>query len=122
MSLTDARAQLLAACETAGIDTYYGWGAFSTPCCRIFAGEPWVALSGMAGGRRTQRWEVWAVAGRVDGGGTFEDVEGLVQSINDAVNGTPQFAYVEWHRPAITTMGGVQYYACRGVVETLMEV
>jgi hypothetical protein len=122
MSLTDARSQLLAALEAAEVPAYYGWGPFSTPCARIFPGEPWVAISGLAGGRRTQRWEVWAVAGRVDGGATFDELEALVSSINTTLETVPQFAWAEWRRPAITTMGGTQYYACRGSLETLMEV
>lgn len=123
MSLNSARTELLAALTAANIDTYYGWGAFSVPCCRIFPGEPWVALGGgLAGGKRTQRWEVWAVAGRVDAAASFDDLEALVQSINAAVDGLPKWTYVEWRRPAITDMGGARYIACRGVIETQLEV
>lgn len=122
MSLNDARQSLLARLIAADIDSYYGWGAFSAPCARIFPGEPWVARSGLAGGRRTQTWEVWAVAGLVDSSATFDDVEALVQSINDAINGMPDWGHVEWHRPAYVDMGGARYLACRGVIETLKEV
>lgn len=122
MSLNDARSKLMAALTAANIDTYYGWGQFSAPCARIFPGEPWVALSGLAGGRRTQRWEVWAVAGLVDSQATFDEMESLVQSINDAVEGQPEWARLEWRRPTITEMSGGRYIACRGVIETLMEV
>ena len=121
MSLTEARQSLLDKLNAAEIDTYYGWGAFSAPCARIFPGEPWVGISGLAGGRRTQRWEVWAVAGRVDANATFDELETLVQSINAAVNGIPDFGYVEWHRPASVEMGGARYFAARGVIETLKE-
>lgn len=122
MSLNGARAQLLAALTGAGIDTFYGWGVFSAPCVRVFPGEPWVGVSGLAGGKRAQQWELWAVAGRVDANATFDELEELVQKANDAVNGMPHWSHVEWHRPAITAMSGVQYIACRGVIETLMEV
>lgn len=122
MSLTDARQSLLDRLTAAEIDTYYGWGAFSAPCARIFPGEPWVATSGLAGGRRTQRWEVWAVAGRTDSNATFDDLEALVQSINDAINQMPDFSHVEWHRPASVEMGGARYLASRGVIEALKEV
>lgn len=122
MSLNDARTLLLAGLTAAGIDTFYGWGAFSAPCARVFPGEPWVALSGLAGGRRTQRWEVWAVAGRADSAATFDEMEDLVQRINDAVEQMARFGQLEWRRPAITDMGGTRYLACRGIVETLTEV
>lgn len=122
MSLNGARAQLMAALTAAEIDTYYGWGVFSAPCARIFPGEPWVALSGLAGGRRTQRWEVWAVAGKVDSGATFEEMEALVTSINTAIDGLQGWGHPEWRRPAITDMGGARYIASRGIIETLMEV
>lgn len=121
MSLSEARNGLLVALNAAGIDTYYGWGVFSAPCARIFPGEPWVALSGMAGGRRLQRWEIWAVAGNADSGATYDDLEGLVQEINDAVNQMPGFGTVEWHRPASVDMGGTRYLASRGVIEALKE-
>lgn len=122
MSLETARQALFAALTAADIDTYYGWGTFSAPCARIFPAEPWVTLSGLAGGKRTQRWEVWAIAGRTDAGAAYEDLESLVQSINNAIVGLKGFAYPEWRRPALTDMGGARYIASRGIIETLMEV
>lgn len=122
MSLTTTRAALLARLTDAGIDAYYGWGPFSAPCARIIPAEPWVASSGLAGGRRTQRWEVWAVAGKVDSGATFDELEELVIKINDAINGMPDWSHVEWHRPTSTEMGGARYLASRGQIEALKEV
>jgi len=122
MSLTTARQRLLDALTAAGIDTYYGWGAFSVPCVRVFPSQPWVAISGLAGGRRTQRWEVWVIAGRTDSSATFDELEALVISTNAAINQLPEFGHVEWNRPSITDMGGTRYLASRGVIETLMEV
>lgn len=122
MSLTTARQDLVTALTAADIDTYYGWGAFSAPCARVFPGEPWVETSGMAGGRRTQRWEVWAVAGRVDSSATFDELEALVMAINAAINGLATFSHVEWHRPSIADMAGAKYLTCRGVIESLQEV
>ena len=123
MSLNSARGELLAALEVASIDTYYGWGAFAAPCARIFPGEPWVSIEGgRMGGKRLQRWEVWAIAGAVDSHATFDDLEALVQSINDAMNPLAAWAYLEWRRPTITDMGGAKFLACRGVIETNMEV
>lgn len=122
MSLSDAREQLLAALDTAGIRAYYGMGIFQSPCARIFPAEPWVEASGMAGGRRTQHWEVWAVAGKTDAVASFTELEDLVQRINDALVGLNGWSHPAWRRPAITDMGGTRYLACRGVVETLAEV
>lgn len=122
MSLNAARQELLDALKAAEIDTYYGWGQFNAPCARVFPGEPWVALSGLAGGRRTQRWEVWSVAGRADSNATFDALEMLTQQINDAINGMAGWGHVEWHRPAVVDMGGARYLAARGVLETLKEV
>ena len=122
MSLADARGVLFAALTAADIDTYYGWGTCSAPCARIFPAEPWLTLEGLAGGKRTQRWEVWAVAGKVDSNATFDELEALVQSINDTINQQASWGHVEWHRPAIADMSGGRYLACRGVIETLTEV
>jgi len=106
----------------ASINTFYGWGAFTTPCARIYPGEPWVGLSGQLGGRRTQNWEVWAVAGLVDSNATYDDLEALVQSINAALEPLPHWAHIEWRRPAYVGMSGQRYIACRGVMETMLEV
>jgi hypothetical protein len=123
MSLNASRTELMEALETAGIETYYGWGAFSAPCARIFPGEPWVGLSdGGLGGKRVQRWEIWAVAGAVDSSATFDDLEKLVQDINTCMEGLQVWTHMEWRRPSLTDMGGMRYIACRGVIQTMMEV
>jgi hypothetical protein len=122
MSLTSARQALLDALTAADIDTYYGWGAFSAPCARVFPAEPWVSLDGLLGGKRTQRWEIWAVAGKADSGATFDELEAMVIAINDACEPLQPFARIEWHRPTSTDMGGTRYLASRGVIETKMEV
>jgi len=118
MSLASARAQLLTAIDAAGIKVFYGSGGFTTPCARIFPAQPWVGPSAMADGKRTQRWEVWAVAGRVDSGATFDELEALVQAISNATEGLQQWSRIGWDRPINSVMGGVIYSACRGVTET----
>jgi len=122
MSLKDARTALLAGLEAAGIRAYYGWGAFSVPCARVLAGEPWVSLGGLQGGKRRQRYEVWAVMGRTDSGASFEEMEALVQSIDAALEGMAAFSHAEWHKPVRVDMGGTNYMATRGVIDTMMEV
>lgn len=122
MSLTGSRAELLAALEAASIRGFYGLGAFAAPCARIFPADPWVQLSGQAGGRRTQQWEVWAVAGKADALANFDELETLVMQINAAIEGLPNWNRPSWRRPTVTDMGGTKYFACRGIVETLAEV
>lgn len=122
MSLTDARGVLLAALEAASIRTYYGMGVFNAPCCRIFPAEPWVQRSGLANGRRTQTWEVWAVAGKADSMATFDELESMVVAIDTAIEGLPGWSTPTWRRPAVTDMGGTKYFACRGTIETIAEV
>jgi hypothetical protein len=122
MSLKDSRTLLLTTLEAAGVNAFYGIGRFTAPCARIFPADPWVDLSGLANGRRTQRWEVWVVAGKTDSLATFDELEALVKTCNDALTGLPGWAYPAWRRPAITEMGGTKYFACRGVLETTAEV
>jgi hypothetical protein len=122
VSLNAARTDLMDALTAASIDTFYGWGAFSAPCVRIFPGEPWVGTEGLLSGKRSQRWEVWAVAGRVDAGATFDDMEALVQSVHNALEPLQRWSHLEWRRPAIVDMSGARYLACRGVIETFLEV
>jgi hypothetical protein len=122
MTLKDSRQTLLDALTAAGVNAFYGMGAFTAPCARVYPAEPWVDLSGLANGRRTQRWEVWVVAGRADALATFDELEALVKTCNDALNGLQGWAYPVWRRPAVTEMGGTRYFACRGVMETTQEV
>jgi hypothetical protein len=122
MSLTDSRKVLLDALEAAEINTFYGIGRFTAPCARIYPADPWVDLSGLANGRRTQRWEVWVVAGRADSIATFDELEELLKRCNVALSGLQGWAYPVWRRPAITDMGGTRYFACRGIMETTQEV
>ncbi len=118
MSLKTAREELVTVIRAAGIKTFYGTGAFTTPCARVFPAEPWVAPSSLADGKRTQRWEVWAVAGRVDSNATYNDIEDLVQDISTALEPLRNWSRLNWSRPTNVIMGGVQYSACRGIIET----
>lgn len=122
MTLADSRQVLLSALETAGVNAFYGMGRFTAPCARIFPADPWVDLSGLANGRRTQRWEVWVVAGRTDSLATFDELEAMVKVCNDALSGLQGWAFPAWRRPAVTEMGGTRYFACRGIMETTAEV
>jgi hypothetical protein len=122
MSLTTSRETLMSALQNAGIEAFYGMGAFTAPCARIYPAEPWVDSSGLANGRRTQRWEIWAVAGRTDSLVTFDELEAMVIAIDAVCEGMAGWSSVVWRRPAITDMGGTRYIATRGVVETTQEV
>jgi len=122
MTLQDSRQTLLDALEAAGVNAYYGVGRFTAPCARIYPAEPWVDLSGLANGRRTQRWEIWVVAGKSDALANFDELEALVRTCDVAVSGLQGWSYPAWRRPAITEMGGTKYFACRGVAETTQEV
>lgn len=118
MSLAASRQKLLDVISAANIKAYYGTGNFSTPCARIYPAQPWVGPSSLGSGARTQQWEVWAVAGRVDSGATFDDLEALVQSIASATENMLGWSRIVWDRPVNVVMGGITYTACRGVTET----
>lgn len=118
MSIRSARAALLATLEAAGIAAFYGTGVFTTPCARIYPAQPWVGPSSLGDGKRTQHWEVWAVAGRVDSGATFDELEQLVQEIATATEPMQAWSRIIWDRPVNVIMGGVMYSAARGVTET----
>jgi hypothetical protein len=122
MSLQDSRQILLSALEAAGINAFYGMGAFTAPCARIYPADPWVDVSGLANGRRTQRWEIWVVSGKADSLANFDEMEALLRKCDVAVSNLQGWSHPAWRRPAIAGMGGTQYFACRGVVETTAEV
>jgi len=101
MTLKDNRAELLSVLEAAQIAAFYGMGVFSAPCARIFPGEPWVSLEGRASGRRSQIWEVWAVAGKADAVATFDELEAMVIAIDTALEPLPQWSRPTWHDPPL---------------------
>jgi hypothetical protein len=122
MSLSDSRQTLLDTLEAAGVKAFYGAGQFTAPCARIYPADPWVDISGLANGRRTQRWEIWVVAGKADALANYDELEALVQEVNTALMPLGGWSYPAWRRPSVTDMGGTRYFACRGVVETTQEV
>jgi len=122
MSLKDSRETIYNALIAADVNAFYGVGAFTAPCARIFPADPWVDLSGLANGRRTQRWEIWAVAGKADSLATYDELEALVIEINSVLSQLQGWSTPAWRRPSVTDMGGSRYFACRGTMETTQEV
>jgi len=122
MTLTDSRQTLLDTLTSAGVNAFYGMGIFTAPCARIFPADPWVDISGLANGRRTQRWEIWVVAGKADSIATFDELETLVITCNAALSTLQGWSHPVWRRPAIAIMGGTNYFACRGTMESTQEV
>lgn len=114
--LRDARLALEAALGSERV--YQPGEAFTTPCIRIHPGNPWLGPSALAQGNRTQRWEVWAVAGKGDARANYEALETLVSTITDALDVLPGWSGIVWDRPNPTDMGGTQYLAVRGTIET----
>jgi hypothetical protein len=114
--LSDARTELVAALGTHRVKQ--PGEPFATPCIRIHPGNPWLGPSALANGQRTQRWEVWAVAGRGAGKANYVALETLVSTITIALDNLPGWSGIVWDRPNPTDMGGTQYLAVRGTIET----
>jgi hypothetical protein len=126
VSLSDSRAELAGAIEAADTPAIRVFaepsGQFATPCARVHPASPWVAPSVLRAGKRTQRWEVWVVVGRVDAVASFKLMETMVGKITTALDKLPGWSLIIWDRPAPTDMGGVLYHAVRGTIETSAEV
>lgn len=120
--LSDARVELAGA--IAPVLRVYAEpaGTFATPCARVHPASPWLAPSSLAKGRRTQRWEVWVVMGKLDSKAKFKGMENAVSAITLALDGLPSWSAIVWERPAPTDMGGTLYLAVRGIIETNKEV
>jgi hypothetical protein len=123
--LTTARTELAAALESATDFRVAAepTGNFSAPCYRLHPGSPWLGPSDLAGGRRTQRWEIWVVAGKLDSKASVKQIEEMISAANaalDALHGSGNWGLVEWERPGPVDMGAT-YYACRGTIETIRE-
>ena len=120
--LSDARAELTVALAAAGARVASPGEAFTPPCVRVHPAAPWLAPSRLAAGRRTQRWEVWAVAGKADGTRNYTSLEDTVSQVTNALDLLPSWSGIEWDRPNPTDMGGTLYLAVRGIIETIREV
>lgn len=114
--LSDARTELATALGSLRVSQ--PGEPFTPPCIRIHPGNPWMGPSALAGGQRTARWEVWAVAGKLDSKSNYEALETLVSAITIALDDLQGWSAVVWDRPAPTDMGGTQYLAVRGTIET----
>jgi len=120
--LSDAREELTTALEAADIRVASPGDAFTPPCVRVHPAAPWLAPSVLASGRRTQRWEVWAVAGKVADRHNYTSLEGTVSAVTNALDLLPSWSSIVWDRPNPTDMGGTSYLAVRGQIETNKEV
>lgn len=124
--LTRARLELAQALED-GTDFRANaepMGTFAAPCYRLHGASPWLGASDLAGGRRTQRWEVWAVAGKLDAKASLAQVEAMVSAANiaiDSLHTSGNWGLIEWERPGPVDMGGTTYFAVRGTIETIRE-
>lgn len=95
---------------------------FAAPCIRLHPANPWLAPSVLAAGRRTQRWEVWAVAGKMADTHRYDELETMVSDATKALDLMAGWSSVQWERPNPTDMGGTSYLAVRGIIETNREV
>lgn len=124
--LSDARASLGSAIAAAAVPALRVYseptGTFATPCVRVHPASPWLAPSVLAAGRRTQRWEVWVVIGKMDSKAKFRAMETMVSQVTIALDKLPGWSEIVWDRPAPTDMGGTLYLAVRGIIETRLEV
>ena len=97
-------------------------GTFAAPCIRLHPAAPWLAPSVLAAGRRTQRWEVWCVLGKMDGTANYKSLEDMVSAATHALDLLAGWSAIIWERPNPTEMGGTTYLAVRGIIETNKEV
>jgi len=81
--------------------------------------DPWLAPNYLAGGQRTIRWRVWAVAGMADQEGTYQDVETLMGQIVGALDHLPGWGVVTFSAPGPTDIAGATYTAARGAIDTI---
>jgi len=95
---------------------------FAAPCIRLHPANPWLAPSALAAGRRTQRWEVWIVIGKLSDVHNYAGLETMVSDATYALDAMPGWSGVQWERPNPTNMGGTLYLAVRGLIETNREV
>jgi len=121
----DARRQLASILEAAGVRVVFDPGLAAAPCVLVAPADPWLAPSALAGGRRTIRWRLIAIAGATDAGVELEAVEAIVAAVVVALDdpqGAPAWSAPTFDAPGTVDVAGSQYLAAVGRVETLTEV
>ena len=116
--LSEARLALADALESIGERVASPGEAWTPPCIRLHPGNPWLGPSTLAAGQRTQRWEVWYVVGKAAGKHNYNQIEERVSRITNALDLASGWSGIVWDRPNPTDMGGTQYLAVRGTIET----
>jgi hypothetical protein len=104
--LLDARAELVAALEAAGLAAATG-PRFAAPCVLVEPGEPWSSPAAMPG--RSSHWKLTLVAGRSDSEAALEVLAELVDRVDTALRTIAGVQLPTWGHPDDITLEGVPY-------------
>ena len=113
-----SRTAIIGALDAGGIRTATG-GKFTAPCVVVEAGDPWAAVDLSMGRRRTARWKLTAIAGRVDSEGALEALADLVDSVDAALLTIQGVQLPTWAKPFDAALGAVPYAASETTIQML---
>lgn len=116
-----SRTRILDALEAGGVNASTT-GQFSAPCVLVEAGDPWAAVDLSLGARRTGRWRLTLVAGKVDADGVLEALAELVDAVDAAILTVPGMQLPTWAVPFNASLAGASYAATSATVQLLTPI
>lgn len=96
-----------------------GTGQFTAPCVLLEAGDPWAGVDLSLRGKRTARWRLTLVAGRVDSTAALETLAELVDSADAALLTLPGVQLPTWAKPFDASLDGQSYAATVATIQLL---
>lgn len=118
--LKASRDAIIAALQAGGL-TVATTGQFAAPCVLVEPGEPWAAVDLSLGRKRTGRWKLTLVAGRVDTEGNQEKLMDLIDSADTALLALPGVELPTWGRPFDASLHGVVYAGTMATIQYITQ-
>jgi hypothetical protein len=119
--VTDARSDLTALLETAGLPVVAPSGGMTPPCVFIVPSDPWVEPSMLKLHGRSVRFDIVAIVGSASDPALVAACDLMAEAISTAIAGRAS-TYV-WTLPSVSApsayeAGGNTYMSVRGTAET----
>lgn len=114
------RSAIAGALEAGGVRVAFT-GKLAAPCVLLEAGDPWAAVDLSMGRKRTARWHLTLVAGRIDSEAALEGLAKLIDETDAALLTLPGVQLPTWSKPADAVLGTAPYATTEATIQMLTE-
>jgi hypothetical protein len=121
-AISDARDELVAALELAGVDVTDPRTQLAVPGALIRPGDPWLEPAAIGGGIYALRESVLLVAGKADRLSSLEALESLANAAIPAIRGLNQWTSTGGSRAKSMELYGATYLITELVADRLIQL